>query len=222
VVATSLGNFLFDQQVAPQSTGMILETLVGRDGVTAWRRGRTRGDDLRVHFEEWLVPGGDAALVDGDWWSAAAMPITRSRAETLLEFAYGDVVAATVGDVAGDGGLRVLVSYRHPQREVPADPRPQAVDAEGRTAHIGVFEVDGTPVWMSHRPPHAVGDLVVCDGAAMFAYTDITDPAAVVAIGAGVWNGFGFTLAPELEGDGTIGCTDIDGDGRLEPIVANR
>jgi len=221
VLATSLGNFLFDQQNEPNSIGLVLETMVDDQGLVAWRLGRSLSDDLRVHFEEWLLPDGDAVLVDGDWWSLARRIEAKSGRGDVGEFEYGDVVAASTGNLSADGPAQLLVSYRHQMREYEWDPRPREVDQEGRTAHIGVFELDGTPVWMSHRPPAPVADLVACAGSAIFAYSVIDDPE-IVAVGAGVWNGFGFTLAPKLAGGGTIGCVDIDGDGHTEPAVIDR
>lgn len=221
VLATSLGNFLFDQQNEPNCIGLVLETMVDRQGLVAWRLGRSRSDDLRVHFEEWLIPDGDAVLVDGDWWSMARRVEIRSTRADVGDFEYGDVVAASTGNLSADGPAQLLVSYRHEMREYEWDPRPREVDQQGRTTHIGVFDSDGTPVWMSHRPPAPVADLAVCDATAIFAYSEIDDPA-IVAVGAGVWNGFGFTLAPKLAGGGTIGCVDIDGDGHTEPAVIDR
>jgi hypothetical protein len=63
--------------------------------------------------------------------------------------------------------------------------------------------------------------VAACDGAAAFAYTTLDD-AAVIATGLGTWGGFGFVLANELPGSGRIGCADIDGDGRLDPVVIGR
>ena len=77
------------------------------------------------------------------------------------------------------------------------------------------------PVWMSRRPPHPVGVLTACDGSAAFGYTTLDDPA-VVATGAGIWNGFGFTLAQDLPGSGTPACSDVDRDGTLDPVIVGR
>ena len=221
LVATSLGNFLFDQQFEPNCTGLVLETLVDGAGLIAWRLGLTEGDDLRVHFDKWLQPEGDAALIDGEWWSLERALAPASSSTEVIDFEHGDVIAASRGNVSGGGAAQLLVSYRHEPREVEWDSRPRNVDRQGRTAHLGVFELDGTPIWMSHRPPEAVADVAACDGSAVFAYSEI-DARGVMAVGAGVWNGFGFTLAPELSGAGTIGCVDIDGDGSFEPVVVGR
>jgi poly-gamma-glutamate capsule biosynthesis protein CapA/YwtB (metallophosphatase superfamily) len=221
LLATSLGNFLFDQQFEPNCTGLVLETLVDGGGLIAWRLGLTEGDDLRVHFDRWLQPEGDAALIDGEWWSLERTLEPALQTAEVTDFEHGDVIAASEGNLSGEGAAQLLVSYRHEPREVEWDSRPRTVDRQGRTAHLGVFELDGTPIWMSHRPPGAAAQLAACDGAAVFAYSEI-DGVEVVAVGAGVWNGFGFTLAPELPGVGTIGCVDVDGDGSFEPVVVGR
>lgn len=48
------------------------------------------------------------------------------------------------------------------------------------------------------------------------------DDPTVVATGAGIWNGFGFTLSPDLPGSGTPSCADIDHDGALDAVVVDR
>ena len=136
-------------------------------------------------------------------------------------FPFGDALAAAAGDITGDGTDEILVSFRHPMRSLDWDPRPLATDASGRSAHIGVFESDWTPVWMSRRPPHPVRSLAACDGSVAFGYTTLDDPT-VVATGAGVWNGFGFTLATDLAGPGTPSCADIDLDGVLDAVIVDR
>jgi poly-gamma-glutamate capsule biosynthesis protein CapA/YwtB (metallophosphatase superfamily) len=221
VIATSLGNFLFDQQSEETSHGSILEVLIDADGVVAWRTGSKHHDDLRVHFAGWDLPHGNAGLVDGDWWSLARVPPLHAIERTTTGFPFGDALAGSAGDLTGSGSDEILVSYRHPLSDVDWDPRPLAGDASGRSAHIGVFTPDWTPVWMSRRPPHPVGTLAACDQSAAFAYTTIDEPA-VVATGAGVWNGFGFTLAADLAGPGTPSCADIDLDGQLDPVIVDR
>lgn len=221
VIATSLGNFLFDQQTEETSYGSILEVLVDGDGVAAWRTGSKHHDDLRVHFAEWDIPEGNAVLVDGDWWNLTRdLPLQVAPASTA-GFPFGDANAGSVGDVTGDGSDEILVSFRHPMRNLDWDPRPLATDTSGRSAHIGVFESDWTPVWMSRRPPHPVGSLAACDGSAAFAYTTLSD-SIIVATGAATWNGFGFTVAPDLAGPGAPACADVDHDGRLDAIVVDR
>jgi len=196
----------------------VLETLLDADGLVAWRLGRVRTDDLRSQFEQWLLPDGDAVLLDGEWWTLARPHEPVASSISLSDFAHGDVIAAATGNITGDAAPDMLVAYRHPYRESDVDPRPLLLDATGRSAHVGVFDLDGTPVWMSRRPPHPSGVVAACDGSAAFGYTTMSDPA-VIAIGAGTWNGFGFTLASELRGPATIGCADVDGDGLAEPVA---
>jgi poly-gamma-glutamate capsule biosynthesis protein CapA/YwtB (metallophosphatase superfamily) len=222
VVATSLGNFLFDQTTAETSAGLLLEVLVNRDGVVAHRVGDKHHDDLRVHFSGWRTPDGDAALVAGRLWSLdrAVMPVNTSV--DLGTFAEGVVVDVARGDLSGDGVDEYLVAYRHPLRTGSSDALPQLpTDSEGMSAHIGVLDAAKTPIWLSRRPPHPVGAVAACDGAAAFEYTTLDD-SEVVATGVGTWGGFGFVLEEELPGLGLIGCADVDGDGRLDPVVIDR
>ncbi len=221
VIATSLGNFLFDQQSEETSNGSILEVLADAEGVIAWRIGHKHHDDLRVHFIGWDLPVGDAALVDGDWWNLTREVALATTGASVAGFPFGDAGAASKEDLTGDGAAEILVSYRHPLRDVDWDPRPLDTDASGRSAHLGAFETDWTPIWMSRRPPHPIGTLAACDGSAAFGYTTLDEPT-IVATGAGVWNGFGFTVAPDLPGPGTPSCADVDHDGRLDAVVVDR
>ncbi len=41
----------------------------------------------------------------------------------------------------------------------------------------------------------------------------------IVATGAWRWEGFGFTVPVELPGPGEPRCTDVDGDGHLDPYL---
>ena len=222
VVATSLGNFLFDQLTTETSNGLLLEILVDRDGVIAHRIGGKHHDDIRVHFSGWRSPHSDAARVAGSWWAIDRAIAPTHTAAGLASFSEGTVVNAGRGDLTADGSHEYLVSYRHPVRAKPGDPLPDPpVDAAGMSAHLGVLDTNGTPIWLSRRPPHPVGAVAACDGSAAFAYTTLDDEA-VVATGAGVWSGFGFVLDEELPGPGTATCADVDGDGRLDPVVLDR
>lgn len=222
VVATSLGNFIFDQQTEETSNGLILEVLVDRDGVIAHRIGGKHHDDLRVHFAGWEVPDVDAAAMDGSWWSIDRRIDTVDTSIHDFTFAEGDVTSAGSSDLDGDGVAEILVSYRHALTDKPEDPLPPPnTDLAGRSAHIGVVTSDGSPVWLSRRPPHAVQSVASCDGSAAFAYSTL-DSDAVIATGAGTWAGFGFTMNPALPGAGNVACADIDGDGYLEPVVTSR
>ncbi len=89
------------------------------------------------------------------------------------------------------------------------------------SAHLGVLDESKMPIWLSRRPPHPIGTVAACDGAAAFAYTTL-ESDTIVATGVGTWGGFGFVLEEELPGTGRIGCADIDRDGRLDPMVIDR
>lgn len=221
LIATSLGNFLFDQQTPETSNGLLLEVIVDEDGLVAHRVGDKSHDDLRVHFTGWRVPEGDAAMLAGSWWALDREVVHSDATHDIGAFTEGTVVDASSGDLDGDGNLEVLVSYRHLLRDTPNNSSPLPVDETGRSAHLGVVEPDGTPIWLSRRPPHAIVNVAACDGSATFAYTDLDDDA-VIATGAGVWSGFGFVLDDELPGSGEIGCFDVDGDGLLDPVVTDR
>jgi hypothetical protein len=166
----------------------------------------------------WL-PSGDAAYVDGVWWALNTTPPTTDNEAVPPSFPYGDIVDSAAADLDGDGYVEYLVSYRHPRREILWDPLPQEVDAEGRTAHLGVVDAAGSAVWLAHRVPHPVVAVAACGaGTIAIAYATIGDDR-VIAVTAATWNGFGFTLAPELTGPATVGCADVDGDGTREPVV---
>ena len=222
IVATSLGNFLFDQHRPGTDTGILLEVLVDGDGVVAHRVADTDDRDLRVHFDGWRTPTGDAALVSGGAWNLLR-PVAANDPETRPDyFSEGVVVDASANDLDGDDVDEILVAYRHPVRAKSGEPGPPPpADDAGMSAHIGVIEVDGTPVWLSRRPPHPVVNVAACDGSAAFAYSTLNDDA-VVATALGTWSGFGFVLQDELRGSGTVGCFDVDGDGLLDPVVERR
>lgn len=222
VVATSLGNFLFDQRSDETSNGLLLEVLVDGEGIIAHRVGDKHHDDLRVHFSGWRIPDGDSALVDGRLWRLDRTVTPVETSVDLGPFSEGTVVHAARGDLDGDGTTEYLVSYRHPVRSKPDDPLPQPpVDPAGMSAHLGVLDAAKTPIWLSRRPPHPVEAVAACDGTAAFAYTTL-DSDTVVATGVGSWGGFGFVLAEELPGVGTVGCADVDGDGQLDAVVIGR
>jgi len=223
LAAPSLGNFLFDQRADDAtSTGSILEVLVDAAGVVAHRIGTETHEDLRVHFSGWEPPEGDAVLLDGEWW---ILDRAVGLVDTTIPYEPSDdgvVVSAAQGDMDLDGIPEVVVSYRHPLRIKPHELlAPPATDTAGRSAHLGVFDAEGRPLWLSRRPPHPVGALAACDGSAAFAYTTL-DADAVIATAAGVWTGFGFVADAELPGPGTVACADVDHDGRLDPVVLRR
>jgi len=166
---------------------------------------------------DWLPPG-DAVFLVGSWWALLSPPAIDSTTTDPPAFSFGEIIAWSAADLDGDQEQEFVVSYRHPARKVPWDPRPQATDAHGRTSHLGVVEANGTPVWLAHRVPHPIAALAACGDRVALAY-DTPDDSAIVAATAATWNGFGFTIAPELPGQATVGCADVDDDGTTEPVV---
>lgn len=226
VVATSLGNFLFDQQRSATQTGLVLEVLAAADGVVAYRVGRTTHHDLRPRFVGWDLPFGDAVLLDQEWWSLVAPPqIVSNVTARVAGFTMGDVTTAATGDATGDGTKDVVVSYRHAFRSNPVNqlsPDRQWSDTAGRSAHLGVFaSEDLDPVWAAGTLQRPVADLAVCDGSLALAF-DSLDDRAIVATGGWTWWNFGFAIAPELPGPGRPACADVDWDGKLDPVIVER
>lgn len=226
IIATSLGNFLFDQQLPPTQTGLILEVLASRDGVEAFRIGRSRHADLRVEFVGWEKPSGPAVLLDGEWWSLIADPETPPGQDvTVGDFRFGDVFHADLGDVTGDDEPDLVVSYRHPFRSNEVNslyPGRDFIDELGRSAHLGVFDpVTMQPRWAAGTLLRPIGQIAVCDASLALAFDGLDDPE-IVATGAWIWWDFGFAAAPELPGVGSPTCADIDGDGSTDPVISGR
>ena len=187
--------------------GTAIAVLLDADGLIAWRPSDDTG---------WL-PDGDAAWVARTWWALIRRPGLDPVDASLTSFPYGDVITSSAADLDGDGSIETVVSYRHPAREVPWDPRPVPTDANGRSAHLGVITAHGTPIWLAHRIPHPVGTIAACGPVVALGYSTFDgEPTAATAA---TWIGFGFTLAPELLGAATVGCADIDQDGVLDPVV---
>ncbi len=228
VIATSLGNFLFDQSSAGTREGAVLEVLADQKGVIAYRVGTTEHRDRRVHFEAWALPEGDAVLLELEWWNlvrAPAVEPVRSAGSAVDEFTGGVIVDAAIGDVTGDGRDDLVISHRHAYRanEVNTQyPDRQWADVLGQSAHLGVYRPDDLrELWVAGTLFRPVARLAVCDGSVALAF-DSLDDGAIVATGGWVWQGFGFTVPAELAGTGMPGCTDVDGDGRLDPVIVDR
>ncbi len=226
VVATSLGNFIFDQSGPGRTSGALLEVLAGAGGVVAYRVALTEHGDRRVRFVEWLEPPGDAVWLDGAWW--ALIGPTEPVAADIVAidvFRHGDPTVAARGDVTGGGTRYVVASFRRPF--VATDytrlhPEAQWADSSGRSAHVGVYTADNLDeVWVAGSVLLPIADLAVCSGSIAVAH-DSLDDATVSAAGAWTWNGFGFDTAPDLPGAGTPACADVDGDGRTEPVIIDR
>ncbi len=227
VIVASLGNLLFDQHLPGTRRGAMLEIVAGRDGVVAYGVGTTQHRDGRVHFRGWRAPKGGAVSIDGDWFGLVGAPAVAANVEpnALPDRAGWDFVDATVGDVTGDGVPEVVAAFRRPfaPTDVNASlPRSSLVDAQGRSAHVGLFRPDDLgSIWVAGTLTRPVGAVAACDGWLAVAYTGLNDPA-VVATGAWRWGGFGFLTSPDLPGPGVPSCADVDLDGRLDPIVIER
>jgi len=226
VVATSLGNLLFDQHIPGTRRGALLEVLAGPDGVRALRVGTAEHREGPVTFRGWRPPSGDAVALEGEWWTPAreVVPEPIVRPDDLAGF-EGDVVDAALGDVDGDGRLDVVVAFRRPFRPTEVNvllPRGSLLDALGRSAHVGLYRPsDLRPRWVAGTLVQPVVSLAPCEGALAVAYSTLDRPA-VVATSAWRWGGFGFVPLPELPGPGVPSCADVDDDGALDPIVMGR
>jgi hypothetical protein len=226
LVATSLGNFIFDQGRAVTETGAVLEVMADADGVVAYRIGSASHPDRRVRFDRWELPQGDAVLLEGEWWTpmGPVAPIETEPVE-LESFTMGTVTDDDMGDVTGDGRPDLVVSYRRdaqPHLVREAFPDHPWEDAEGRTAHLGVFEPTNlTPLWAGGALFQPVTRVVACNGTVALAFDSLDDPD-LVATSGWRWNGFGFDVPPDLPGPGIPTCADVDGDGRTEPVILDR
>ncbi len=226
IVATSLGNLVFDQRPEVTRTGLVLEVLAGPRGVEAYRMGRVERSGLRPRFAGWDTPTGPAVLLDLEWWSLVR-PTTADPARPVdtTGFPWGDVVAAAAGDITGGGRPLVAVSYRHPFRETEANrlfPGNDFTDAAGMSAHLGVFDPDTfRPVWAAGTLLSPVASVAACDGGLAVAF-DTLDDRMVVGTGAWTWWDFGFATAPTLPGAGTPACADVDRNGSSDPVILHR
>jgi hypothetical protein len=225
VVATSLGNLLFDQHLPGTQRGALVEVLAGADGVRALRIGSVQAT-APARFLGWRRPGAAAVALAGGWWTLVrpAAVTAKARPQGLTGFP-GDVVDAALGDPDGDGRTDLVVSFRRPFSPGPAGglvPRRLLADARGRSAHVGLYRpTDLRPRWVAGLLLRPVAEVSPCDGTLAVAYSTLDDPA-VTGTGAWRWGGFGFVPLPDLPGAGVPACSDIDGDGRLDPVVLER
>ena len=205
VVATSLGNLLFDQRAPYTDRGALLEVLAGPDGVRAFRIGRTRST-VPAEFLGWRLPRGDAVALAGEWWtlSRPLRPAPAKRPATLAGFP-GRVVGASLGDPQGNGGEQLVVAFRRafePTNVSSLVPRSTLVDRQGLAAHLGLYRPrDLRPLWVAGTLLKPVASVAACEGAIAVGYSTL-DGRAVVATGAWRWRGFGFLTLPELPGPG--------------------
>ena len=225
-------NALFDQTLPGTDAGTLLEVLVGRDGVHAWRTAPV-STYLRMGLDAWSLPEGDAVSVDGEWWNAAmALPQVSSAPEADAVDGLRDdalIVEARDGDVDRDGVADIVVAYRRPweprllQRIVDPDGGGSALaDATGRSAHFAWFS-GGRIRWGAGTLPRPIATFDVCDDGIAVGITtldQLTLPdATVVAGGAWWWRDFGFSTAPLLDGRAVPVCADPDGDGMTTPAL---
>ena len=226
IVATSLGNFLFDQRGPFTGRGAVLEVLADAQGVIAYRVGSTSHHDLRVHFEGWELPSGDAALIDAEWWALVRAPATiTDRSADLADFEWGTVVSASRGRITGSGDEQMVVAFRHPPGSHPVrDGLPDIdwVDDSGMSAHLGIYRSDNLqPIWVAGMVPAPIAKVAACDGAVALAYSTLDGPE-VTATGAAVWRPAGLDGVARLPGPGTPMCADVDGDELVEPVITGR
>lgn len=225
IVATSLGNLVFDQHIPGTRSGALLEVLAGSDGVRAYRVGRTVAA-APTSFLGWKTPRSDAVALYGGWWTlappVATAPIRRPRHLAAIE---GEVTAAAIGDPEGNGGRQVAVSSRHRFRPTKVNnlvPRRRLLDRQGLTAHIGLYRPrDLRPLWVAGTLLRPIARLAACDGALAVAYSTLNNPK-IVGTGAWEWNGFGFLPLSDLPGPGDPACADVDSDGHLDPVILGR
>ncbi len=222
VVAYGLGNFLFDQRIAGTEHGLVVEVVVGGGGVRAYRKGTVRHDDLRVAAPEWSVPVGSATYLDDGWWELV-LPASLPQAvgPSLDRLAgLGMVEAAAEGDIDGDGLGETVVALRRPYQPTLLNQRFSQrtwTDAQGLTAHLGVYTRDLEERWVAGTLPRPITAVQICDDGLAVEYGDLQDPKAVGG-GAWQWQGFGFAVAPDLEGGRVATCLDVDLDGSTEPV----
>ena len=226
IVATSVGNFLFDQRGPSTGGGMVLQVLADRHGVIAHRTGTTSHHDLRVHFTGWDLPVGEAVLLNDSWWELHRGPrhVVRQSSPLPEPFPWGEVLAAGRGRLTGND-TEVVVSYRARSGAHPVRDGLTAVtwtDSDGYTMHLGVFAPnDLAPVWQAGMVPAPIAGLVVCDGALSLAYRTLDSPD-VGRTGAAVWRPDGLDAVELLPGPGIPACGDADLDGRTDPLVLDR
>jgi len=227
IVATSLGNLIFDQHIPGTRSGALLEVLAGSDGVRAYRVGRTVAA-APTSFIGWKTPRSDAVALAGGWWTLAraVKPAAVLRPRNMARFAKkGTVTAAAIGDAEGNGARQLVVSFRRPFRPTNVNvliPRQKLLDNHNLTAHIGLYRPgDLRPLWVAGTLLRPVAALAVCDGSLAVAYSTLND-TAVTGGGGWKWNGFGFSPLADLPGSGEPACADVDGDGRLDPLVLER
>jgi poly-gamma-glutamate synthesis protein (capsule biosynthesis protein) len=226
ILATSLGNLVFDQSIPGTRSGELLEVLAGAGGVRAYRLGATAQTSIgAVEFSKWRSPVGNAAALEGEWWTLVS-PVrpAASREPSLRGLPVEHVVSAATGDPVGDGGRQVAVAFWRPYRRTAVNAvirRSLLVDDRGLTNHVGIYRPDGHELWVAGTVLQPVRKLAACDGSLAVVYSRLDRPR-VIAADAWIWRGFGFAPIPDLAGPGVPTCSDVDGDGRLDPVILGR
>ena len=225
VVATSLGNLLFDQHIPGTRQGALLEVLAGADGVRAFRVGATDQTDGPVTFRAWRLPAGDAAGIGDGWWTLARGIVPSAALKPRVIGFPSKVIAAALGDPEGKGIRQLVISFRRPYRPTAVNaliPISTLVDRHRLTAHLGIYRPgDLRPEWVAGTLLRPIAKVAACDGALAVAYSTLNG-TAVVDTGAWVWQGFDFQSLPDLAGPGRPACADVEGDGRLDPVILGR
>jgi hypothetical protein len=223
----------------------VVEVLGGPSGIVAHRIGDLRPvpDELRLPAWRLPDPGTDAVALEGAWWSLApgqapdpaTVPATdraddptrelRDRLERTPIQEMRRLVDASIGDVTGDGLPDVALSFRRLFRPTflnASEPPEFWTDAEGLSAHVGLFRPDDlSSIWVAGTLVRPVVRLAACDGALAVTYSTLDRPD-VVAASVWDWQGFGFMPLPELPGAGAPTCIDIDRDGRTDAAIVER
>jgi hypothetical protein len=233
VIATSLGNLVFDPQGAPGTDrGLLLEVRATDQGVVAYRVGDVELSANRSRFTGWRPPLGEAVGFEGAWWNplVAVIPVPVAAAGrpllTRLDPTWR-VERALRGDVDGDGRAETVVLFRDPyvRREIHAafvrPPGDLLIDAHGRVVRLAVYDAGLRPRWIASLVARPISDLAVCDGSLAVSYRRLDHPG-VTGTGLWRWDLFGFVSFPSLDGPGEPGCADVDRDGLTEPVITRR
>jgi hypothetical protein len=221
--------------IAPlESAAVDAPPVVRRDdeGTYAMRARRADGS--------WVLPAGNAVLIDEEWWTALRQtePVADQRPDrSTLDRVRQRIAPSrtrrmpdrltdiTLGDVTQDGQPELVISFRRPFRRNFINvtrPRRAWVDRHGLSAHIGLYRPDDlSEIWVAGTLVHPVVDVAACDGGLAVAYGEM-DGTKTIATGAWRWVVFGFLPVEPLPGPGIPVCVDIDGDGRTEPAITGR
>lgn len=227
VVATSLGNLVFDQNEPETQRGALLEVLVTGSGVVAHRIGSTRCPDRRVRFEEWDSPAGDAVSLDLEWWSLDRVVDGDAEVETPVEIpkdwpeAY-EVRASVIGDFNRDGETDLAMSFRREFRRTSVNEiwrESSWTDHRGFSAHLGLYDLgDLRQIWVAGTLLQPIETLKGCGDFLLAGYSELDDPT-VNSYAVLEWADFGFFGSREIPGDGTPVCVELNGDGLLSPAL---